>query len=176
MPKEKKIKEETKEEIIENDINLLEEMEEKLKEANNKILIAQAELINYRKRKDEEVSSTLKYANKDLILELLPVLDNFERAIVLDDNDLSDELSKFLAGFKMIYAALVEIIKGFGVQEIYRLGEKFDPNLEEGLLIDNDLTKEDEVVLDVLRKGYILHDRVLRPAQVKVNKLEKENE
>ena len=78
---------------------------EKLKQDNqelqSKVQLTQAEMINYRKRKEEETASRLKYANQDLISELILVLDNFERAIKLDDNDLTDELSKFLAGFKI---------------------------------------------------------------------------
>ena len=74
----------------------IEELKNKNNELLNKVLYSQAEFANYRKRKDTEVSSMLKYANMDLVLELLPMVDNFERAIKLDDTNLSDELSKFL--------------------------------------------------------------------------------
>ena len=83
----------------------IKELEELNKALTEKVKLAQAELVNYRRRKDEETANMLKYSNQDLILEILPILDNFERAISLDDNDLTDELSKFLAGFKMMYAA-----------------------------------------------------------------------
>lgn len=145
----------------------------KLEEENSKLVekikLAQAELINYRKRKDEETNNLLKYANKDLVLELLPIVDNFERAIKLDDNDLTDELSKFLAGFKMMYASLTELLKKFGVEEINRVGEIFDPSQEEALLTDTVEDMEDEAVIEVLLKGYKLKDRVIRPASVKIN-------
>lgn len=153
----------------------LEEANAKIKELENKLLMHQAELINYRKRKDEETSNLLKYANQDLILDLIPVMDNFERAIKLDDNNLTDELSKFLAGFKMMYGQLVEIMKRFGLEEIDSLGKEFNPNEMEALMVDNDKEKEDNIVLDVLMKGYRLKDRVIRPATVKVNKIENEN-
>lgn len=147
---------------------------EKLKKENedaiSKMQYAQAELINYRKRKDEEVSNYKKYCNQDLITELIPIIDNFERAISHDDNDLTDELSKFLQGFKMMYASLVEILKKFGVEEISRVGEVFDPKLEEALMTDNISDMEDDVVTEVLLKGYKLNDRVIRPASVKINK------
>ncbi len=152
----------------------IKKLEEEKKELENKVLLAQAELVNYRRRKDEEVSNRLKFANQDLILELLPVLDNFERAIQLDDNNLSDGLSKFLAGFKMMYAHMNEILKQFGVEEIDCLGKEFDPNSMEALMTDNDPEYDDNIVLDVLMKGYRLKDRIIRAAKVKVNQKELE--
>ena len=134
-----------------------------------KVKLAQAELINYRKRKDEETANLLKYANQDLILEIISVVDNFERAIKLDDNNLTDDISKFLAGFKMMYASLTETLKRFGVEEINRVGQIFDPSQEQALLTDCVEDAEDEVVLEVLLKGYKLKDRVIRPASVKIN-------
>lgn len=139
------------------------------KNALDKIKLAQAELVNYRKRKDEETSNILKFANQGLVSELINVVDNFERAIKLDDNDLTDELSKFLDGFKMMYANLMEILKKFGVEEINRVGEIFDPNLEQALMTDSIEDMDDDVVIEVLLKGYKLNGRVIRPASVKVN-------
>ena len=154
------------------DNKLVEEIN-RLTLANNelveKVKLAQAELVNYRRRKDEETASLLKYANQDLILELIQVVDNFERAIKLDDNNLTDELSKFLVGFKMMYANLTDILKKFGVEEISRQGQIFDPSLEQALVVDSVDEYEDEVVLEVLQKGYKLKDRVIRPASVKIN-------
>lgn len=161
----KKIKKDT-------DKKLLEELKQKEEENKNlieKVKIAQAELVNYRRRKDEETNSMLKYANQDLIMELIPLVDNFERAIKLDDNDLTDEVSKFLSGFKMMYASLTEILKKFGVEEINRVGEVFDPKQEQALLTDCVEELDDEVVIEVLLKGYKLKDRVIRPASVKIN-------
>ncbi len=152
---------------LQEEINKLTKEKE---EAITKAQYAQAELINYRKRKDEEISVYKKYCNQDLITELIPVIDNFERAISLDDNNLDDELSKFLHGFKMMYANLSEIMKKFGVEEISRSGEVFDPKLEEALMTDNIEDMDDEVVTEVLLKGYKLYDRVIRPASVKINK------
>lgn len=134
-----------------------------------KVKLAQAELVNYRKRKDEETQSMLKFANQDLILEIIQVVDNFERAIKLDDNNLTDEISKFLSGFKMMYASLTETLKRFGVEEINRVGQIFDPAQEQALLTDTVEELEDEVVIEVLLKGYKLHGRVIRPASVKIN-------
>ena len=111
----------------------------------------------------------LKYANQNLITEVLPIVDNFERALKEEDKDISDELKKFLTGFKMMYVNLTEVLKKYGVEEINRVGQIFDPKQEQALLTDSQEDKEDEVVLEVLLKGYKLKDRVIRPASVKIN-------
>ena len=169
--------EETKE--LENDTKLNKEMlklEEKIttltetnKSLENQVKLSQAELINYRRRKDEEVANTLKYANQDIITDILPIIDNFERALNVDESKLTEEFKKYLVGFKMMYENLKVILKNYGVEEINRVGEVFDPNLEQALLTDTVEDKEDEVVLEVLQKGYKLKDRVIRPASVKIN-------
>lgn len=153
----------------------LDEKDKQITELNEKIRYHQAELINYRKRKEEEVTNRLKYANQDLIGELILILDNFERAIRLDDNDLSDELSKFLKGFKMMYATFDDVLKKYGLEEIEAEHKEFDPNTMDALMTDNDKDFKDGEVLEVLLKGYRLKDRVIRPASVRVNKLEEDN-
>ena len=168
--KSKKYEEEIKN--FEEKINLLEEQK---KELENESLSSKAELINYRKRKDEETQNMLKYANEDLLKELLPVMDNFERAINLDDDNLDDELSKFLSGFKLIYNHMQEILEKFGVQEVSCLGKIFDANYETSVFMDSDPNYDDEVVLDVLQKGYTYNDKLLRSASVKINKIENKN-
>ena len=149
--------------------------DKEISELNDKIIYHQAELINYRKRKEEEVTNRLKYANWDLISELILILDNFERAIRLDDNNLTDELSKFLKVFKMMYASFDDVLKKYGLEEIDASHKEYDPNTMEALMTDNDKNFKDGEVLEVLLKGYRLKDRVIRPASVRVNKLEEEN-
>lgn len=170
VKKEKKSKKDSK--LKEENEKLLDQIKQ-LQSDNqalvDKVKLTQAELVNYRKRKDEETANMLKFANQDLITELINVVDNFERAIKLDDNDLTDELSKFLDGFKMMYANLMEILKKFGVEEINRVGEIFDPSQEQALMTDSIEEMDDDVVTEVLLKGYKLNGRVIRPASVKVN-------
>ncbi|MBP3841779.1 MAG: nucleotide exchange factor GrpE [Bacilli bacterium] len=188
--KEEKIEEtETKTEINEvmNDIDseienkdkeleVLRKENEELKkikeELENKVKYTQAEMINYRKRKDDEVEKVKKYCNQDIITDLLPVIDNFERAIKYDDNNLEDQFSKFLSGFKIMFSDLNNILVKYGVSEVNRVGEEFDPNLEQALLTDKVEGKKDDEVLEVLLKGYMLKDRVIRPATVKINKID----
>ncbi len=148
----------------------IEELEKQVTELTEKVKYAQAELINYRKRKDEEMLNFRKYCNQDIILDMIQVIDNFERAIKLDDENLTDELSKFLQGFKMMYATMCDILKNYGVVEISRVGEVFDPAQEQALMTDYVPDLGEDVVIDVLLKGYKLKDRVIRPASVKINK------
>ena len=151
---------------LEEEISSLEKEKEALVE---KVKLAQAELVNYRRRKDEEVQGMLKYANQDLITEIIPVVDNFERALKTDDANPTPEIVKFLDGFRLMYNNLKDVLTKYGVEEINRAGEVFDPNLEQALLTDSVDDKDDEVVLEVLLKGYKLKDRVIRPASVKIN-------
>lgn len=145
------------------------DLEEKLKVAENNLLKEKAETINYRKRKDEEVARMLKYCNEDLIEQILPTLDNFENAIKLDDNDLNDELSKFLKGFKMVWCNLENVLTKFGVKPIDGSSKPFDPNYHEAILTEKIEGVEPGIVIEVLQKGYLLKDKVIRHAKVKVS-------
>lgn len=145
-------------------------LKKQLEEAEEKVKYAQAELINYRKRKDDEFASYKKYCNQDLITEIIPILDNFERATSQNEDKLSDELKKFLTGFKMMKTSLWEALKKFGVEEINNVGKPFNSKEEEALMTENQEDMEDDVVIEVLLKGYKLKDRVIRPASVKINK------
>jgi len=174
--KNKDKKKEKKNKEIESLQVQLEKITNENKELLSKLQYCQADLINYRKRKEEEIANMLKFANQDIICEIIPVLDNFERAIKLDDNNLTDELSKFLQGFKMMYATLLDILKKYGVEEIECQNKEFDPTTMEALMIDKDQNFKNDEVLEVLLKGYILKGRVIRPASVRVNKIEEGEE
>ena len=149
---------------------LIVELNNKIKELESKLLYKDADLINYRKRKDEEVSNMLKYSNLDMASELLIIVDDLERAIKIDDDVLDDELSKFLSGFKMIYTRLINILNNFEIKEIESLGKEFDPRYHQAVLTDNVSDKDNNIILDVLQKGYMYKDKVIRPAMVKVSK------
>lgn len=136
---------------------------------NDKVLRLNADIVNIKRRYDSEISRIYKYDGKDFISEILPIVDNFERAIKLDDNNLTDELSKFLSGFKMIYGNLLSILDKHGIKEIDSLHKEFDPNTMNAVLTDKDDNYESNIVLEVLEKGYMYNDLVIRPAMVKVN-------
>ncbi len=142
---------------------------ETLKSEKDKYLRLQAEFLNYQNRTSKEVSDMLKYEGVELIKSLLPVIDNFERAIRMDNNDLSDEVSKFLSGFKIIYGNLIDLLSNNEIKEIDCFGKEFDPNMMEAVITEHDETKPVNVVLEVFTKGYMYKDKVIRPAMVKVN-------
>ena len=136
---------------------------------NDKALRLSAEMQNMRRRYDEEINKICKYDGEELIIKLLTIVDNFERAIKLDDRDLSDELSKFLSGFKMIYTNLLNILESMDVKVIDCEGLEFDPTKMEAVLTEKDENLPANVVIEVLQKGYTYKDKVIRVAMVKVN-------
>lgn len=147
----------------------MKKLEVSLKEAEEKAMREKAEAINYRKRKDDEVARMMKYASEDLIKEILPIVDSFERAIDMDDDNLEDEVSKFLAGFKMIYCNFVNILEKYEVKEIEAMGKEFDANFHQAVLTEPRVGVEPGIVIEVLQKGYMYKDKVLRPSMVKVS-------
>ena len=164
IPKEKHKKE--KKNPLETKVK---ELELKLKESDEKALRCSAELINYRKRKDEEVMKMLKYSNEPIVKELLPIVDNFERAIKFDDTNLNDELSKFLEGFKMVYCHLTNALEKYEVKAIDGYNKPFDPTYHQAVLTEKADGVEPGIVIEVMQKGYLLKDKVIRPAMVKVS-------
>ena len=146
-----------------------EENKQKIKDLEEALLRKEADMINYRKRKEEEVGRMLKYANEDIAKDILPIVDNFERAINMDDDDLTDELSKFLEGFKMIYCHLTDVLNKFEVQAIDGNKKPFDPNYHQAVLTEKVEGMDSGMVIEVLQKGYLLKDKVIRHAMVKVS-------
>ena len=147
----------------------IEELELKIKSLEEQNLREKAESINFRRRKEEETARILKFCNEDLIKDVLPTIDNFERAIKMDDDNLEDEVSKFLAGVKMIYCNLIGILEKYGVKAIDGANKPFDPTYHQAVMMEHVDGLEPGIVIEVLQKGYLLKDRVIRPAMVKVS-------
>ena len=141
----------------------------RISELEDMVLRTQAELLNYRKRKDEETARILKYAEEDVLKSFLPILDNFERAISMDDNNFGDETSKFLEGFRMVYNQTKQLLEKFEVKEIECLGKEFNPAIAQAVSTEKDKEKPSGTVLKVYQKGYMYKDKVLRLAMVIVN-------
>jgi len=161
-----------KEKIIslpESEYLKLKEDADKVKEFWDRIVRLQADFENIRKRQEREKQDFFKYASEGIISELLVVLDDLERAVELASTKHQD-LSAFLKGVEMILAHLYEMLKDHGVRPIEAEGKKFDPNYHEAMMqIDNNDLPEHTVVQE-LQKGYMLNDRILRTAKVKVSK------
>lgn len=126
---------------------------------------AQADFINYRKRTEQEKAESIRYANSVLIADLLPVVDDLERAIESRGGGGADET--WAEGVDLIYRKLMSVLEGRGLKRIRAEGEEFDPNFHEGVMQEEG---EEGKVLEELQKGYLLGDRLLRPAQVKVGR------
>lgn len=132
-------------------------------------LRATAELDNVRKRLEREKADVIKYANESLIKDLLGVLDNLERA--LDHApDQEAELESVVEGVVLTHKAFWGVLERFGVRPVAAVGEKFDPNYHEAVMQREDVEAEDQTVLEEVQRGYLLYDRLIRPAMVIVSK------
>ena len=146
----------------------IEEMREQMNQATDRALRSQAELENYRKRAARELDEQRRYANLFLMRDLLPVLDNVQRALeAADDSD--DSATGLIEGFKMVAEQLQAVLKQYNCLEIAALGETFDPHLHEAVLQQPSDEHAAGMVMQVLLTGYQLHDRVVRPSQVIVS-------
>ena len=167
---EKEIKEETTEEVEnkESDQNSSEEVENKvnseIEELKNQLLRLQADFVNYKNRTEREKSNSIILANEGLILKLLPVLDNFNRAFA--HVNLGDDAVK---GFVMIKDQFESILKSEMVEEIESDGATFDPNLHNAVMTESKEGVESGIVLETFEKGYKIKDKVIRPSMVKVS-------
>ena len=153
------------EEVIQN---LKQIHEREVKTLKDRCLRSQADLENLRKRTAREREQITKFANESLMFNFLPVLDNFSHA--MKAKDATGDFDSFKEGMNLIHNQLQKILNDNGLEKIEAENQKFDPHLHEAMSVDyrNDLP-EDQVV-EVLRDGYILKDRVLRPAMVRVSK------
>lgn len=125
-----------------------------------------AEFQNYKKRAAKEKTDTLQYANEKIVSELLPVIDNFERALATE----TDDLEGYAKGMQLIFEQFKKALENAGLEEIKAMDEVFDPNVHNAVLAENVEDKEDGVITKVLQKGYKLRDKVVRPSMVAVNK------
>jgi molecular chaperone GrpE len=163
------------EEELEDDIEVLKTAlaEEKAKAESNLAnwQRAQADFINYKRRSEQEKEETAKFANTALILSILPVLDDLERAF----SSIPPRLAKasWIDGIRLIDRKLRSNLEMQGVTEIKALGELFDPNLHEAAMHGNGA---EGIVVGELEKGYKMHDRVIRPTKVIVGNGEEEEE
>ncbi len=162
-PPRKKVKEKRKkidkekDELIKANLDLKE-----------KVLRITAEMQNIKRRSEIDLANAYKYDGFDLMEKILPILDNFERALSIKQ----EGTEKFLEGFKMIYDNLRNILLSKGVTEIECIHKEFDPNMMNAVMTDTNNDFANNIVLDCLQKGYMYQDKILRPAMVKVNERE----
>lgn len=166
--KEENTAEETVETVEENKEHTMEEkLEEAQKQAKDnldKYIRQLAEFENFRKRSNSEKTAMYSNGVRDTVEKLLPVIDNFERAVEAAD-DKEDPMYK---GVEMILKQFMEILENLGVKEIPSKGEPFDPNVHSAVMHIDDESCDENVVVEVFQKGYTLGDKVIRPSMVKV--------
>lgn len=164
---EPEIVEETTKEPADDATKELEKAIEEKEEYYNRMLRLQAEYDNFKKRTQKERVADRKYKAQDLATELLPVLDNFERALQIEP---TKETESLIEGITMVYNQFKEAFTSQGIEEIETVGATFDPNLHHAVMQVEEEGKDKDEVVEELQKGYILNERVIRPAMVKVNK------
>lgn len=132
----------------------------------DKYLRAVADLDNYRKRAEKEKSDAITFANEKLIEEILPVIDNFERALSHANGE--ENLESLKQGIGLISGQMAALLKKFGIEEIKAAGEKFDPAMHHAISEEESSEAEPGTVVREFQKGYLLKGRLLRPAMVAV--------
>ena len=148
-------------------VDEVEKLREQLDAEQNKYLRLLADYDNFKRRTQKDKELANKFRSQSLLADILPVLDNFERAMSVPTK--SEESASLLKGIEMVQKSLLEAVNREGLEEIKAIGEQFDPNFHQAVMQEKDDSAEPGEVLQELQKGYILKDRVLRPAMVKVN-------
>lgn len=156
--KKKKI-DELEEEII--------KLKEEVAASKNAYFKAYADAENLKKRLQAEADNVRKYRIQSFAVEVLPIIDNLERALNVKSDD--ESLKNYVKGFEMIYQQLIATLEKEGVKEIEALNKPFDPNVHQALMQESVEGVESGIVVEVLQKGYMLKDRVLRATLVKVS-------
>jgi molecular chaperone GrpE len=145
---------------------MLGDLERKCAYAEDQHLRVAAELQNYKRRVQQEREQLVRYANEGLIAELIPIVDNFERALDVPVDSAGSEC--LMAGVRMIYDQLLRLLTGQGVQRIECLGADFDPHLHEAVDREETMGLPPGIITAEIAKGYTLNGRVIRPAKVRV--------
>lgn len=143
------------------------ELEKEIEEWKNRALRTQADLENVRRRAKAEKEEDAKYRVQPLAEELLPVMDNFERAMQTQPDNESAQ--SFIDGMAMVYNQFKSALEQQGVEEIPAQGEYFDPTIHQAVMQAAEEGFESNQIVEEMQKGYRLKDRVLRPSMVKVN-------
>ena len=174
--KSKTEKEEQKKTVTE--LKKEESPEEKLKTVQDKLLRTMAEMENQRRRFEKEKKEAFEFGGFNFAAESLLLLDNIDRAIVSFKNDESlknnKDLNKIIDGIEIVKKDLVSIFKKNGIETIECINKKFDPNFHQAMLELEDNTKETGTVVQEIRKGYMMKDRLLRPSLVGITKKREE--
>lgn len=161
-------KKKSKEELIEEQEKVIEEREKEIGELKDRLLYQQADFENFKKLKAKEKQEVLRFGNETLIKEILPVIDNLERAI--EHASKTGESKSIVEGVELTLSGLLKVLERFSVQRVEALDKKFDPNIHEAVYQEERDDVDPGTVVGELQKGYIMDGRLLRPAMVSVAK------
>lgn len=145
----------------------VDELQAKLTETEGRTLRLQADFENYKRRVQMDKQAAEKYRAQSLVSDILPALDNFERAMQVEATD--EQTKSLLQGMEMVHRQLLEALTKEGVEVIEAIGKQFDPNEHQAIMQVEDSEFESNAVVEEFQKGYKLKDRVIRPSMVKVN-------
>lgn len=147
--------------------NEIQQLKDELKEQEEKYLRLYAEFENYKRRIQKENQTLKTYQAQGVLTDILPTIDNIERALQIEGDD--ESFKSLQKGVQMVYESLLRALEENGLEKIEALGQQFDPNFHQAVMQDNDDSYESGEVTQELQTGYKLKDRVLRPSMVKVN-------
>lgn len=168
---EKEVSEETeKPDEIQELRNKLKESDEKIRELNDQYVRSHAELENFKKRTKKEVSDFKKFAVEAIVKQLLPVFDNLERAVFSAESSGDSESCQITQGIKMTLGEIDRVFEQFNIKAVDAMGEKFNPEFHMAVGQEEREDVEDNIVVNQFQKGYMLHERLIRPAMVTVSK------
>ena len=167
--KKKKKKDDAKKDAVIDELKkTLSEKEEIVKSLHDKMLYIQADFENFKKIKNKEKQDVLKFGNEVLIKDLLPVVDNLERA--LEHASKTDDFKSIHDGVKIVLNEFLKVLEKAGVQPVEALGQKFDPNFHEAFFQEERKDVEPEIIVSEHLKGYVLNGRLIRPSLVSISK------
>ncbi|MDP5273065.1 nucleotide exchange factor GrpE [Chengkuizengella axinellae] len=165
------INEAEEEQIVEDKILMdkseVDELKKSAQESQQKVLRTQADFDNFRRRTRTEKEEYLKYASKGLIEQLLPVIDNFERAITSSKE--TKDFDSLIKGIEMVFDQMKQAFENEDLKPIEAVGQPFNPEYHQAIMQVESEEHEEGIVVEEVQKGYILKDKVLRPAMVKVS-------
>ncbi len=153
-------------------LELLALKEAELKQEKDRFLRVAADLENTRKRLEREASEGVCYANESLLREILPVVDNLERAI--EHSEKEADYKSLLDGVRMTLKGFIDGLAKFGCKPVEAIGKSFDPNYHEAIMQQESSEHEENQVMVEVRRGYTLNDRLIRPSMVVVSKKPKQ--
>ena len=158
--------EQEQEQAVDIDNQELDKVLKENEELTGRFQRLQADFVNYKKRVEKEKEGLISYGVESLVVEILPILDNFERALETEQ----DKDDQFFKGIQMIHDGLIQVLNRNNIHEMDSLDKPFNPDLHHAVGVEETEEADKDTVVRILQKGYIIKDKVVRPAMVMVSK------